>query len=312
MLNIKRTVLQSSAKSCDLDLMPMSLRKGNIDLLAPILTDIINTSLETGVVPVDMKHALVTPILKKPGLDVNSLANYRPVSNLSFVSKTLERYVANELRRHIDANGFNDPFQSAYRPRHSTSTALVRIHEDMTQAIDSRRGVLLLLLDVSAAFDTLDHTILLLRLRDIGLSQTVFTWFTSYLAGRTNAIKILEATSAPRLIHHGVPQGSVLGLMLFNMYILPIADIFESHQVRYQIYADHTQLYAKCPPLNHADALRKIDECVRDIRHWLNCNHLLLNDTKTETIVFRSTTVRAPSAMSTIDVCGRALQGPII
>ena len=182
----------------------------------------------------------------------------------------------------------------------------------MTQAIDSRRGVLLVLLDLSAAFDTLDHNILLLRLRDIGLSQTVYTWCKSYLAGRTNAIKIREATSAPRLIQHGVPQGSVLGVMLFNMYMLPIADIFETHQVRYQIYADHTQLYAECPPLNHADALRKIDECVRDIRHWLNCNHLLLNDTKTETIVFHSTTVRSPSAMSTIDVCGRALHGPII
>ena len=119
----RRIVLQSSAKSCDLDPMPTSSLKGNIDLLAPILTDIINTSLETGVVPVDMKHALVTPILKKRGLDVNSLTNYRPISNLSLVSKTLERYIANELRRHIDANGFNDPFQSAYRPRHSTETS---------------------------------------------------------------------------------------------------------------------------------------------------------------------------------------------
>ena len=118
--------------------------------------------------------------------------------------KTLQRYVVNELCRHIDANGFNDPFRSAYRPRHSTETALGRIHEDMTQAIDSRRGVLLVLLDVRAAFDALDHNILLLRLRDIGLSQTVFTWFKLYLAGQTNAIKIREATSAPKLIHHGV------------------------------------------------------------------------------------------------------------
>ena len=298
----RRIVLQSSAKFCDLDPMPMSLLKGNIDLLAPILTDIINTSLATGVVPVDMKHALETPILKKRGLDVNSLAS--PISNLNLVSKTLEHYVANELRRYIDTNGFNDPFQSAYRPRHSTETALVRIHEDMTQAIDSRRGVLLVLLDLSAAFDTLDHSILLLRLRDIGLTQTVFTWFKSYLAGRTNAIKIREATSAPRLIHHGVPQGSVLGPMLFSMYILPIADIFERHQIRYHIYADDTRLHAECPPLNQADALRKIDECVRDIRRWLNCNHLLLNETNTGAIIFRSTTVRSPSA---IDLCGSAV-----
>ena len=296
----RRIVPQSSAKSCDLDPMPTSLLKGNIDLLAPILTDTINTSLATGVVPVDMKHALVTPILKKRGLDLNSLANYRPISNLSLVSKTVERYVAYELRRHIDTNRFNDPFQSAYRPIHSTETALVRIHEDMTQSTDSRRGVLLVLLDLSAAFDILDH----IRLRDIGLSQTVFTWFKSYLAGRTNAIKIRESTSAPRFIHHGVPQGSVLGPTLFNMYILPIADISERHQNRYHIHAVDTQLYAECPPLNQADALRKIDECVRDIRRWLNCNHLLLNETKTEAIMFRSTTVRSPSAMSTIDVCG--------
>ena len=135
----------------------------------------------------------------------------------------------------------------------------------------------------------------------------MLTWFKSCLAGRTNAIKIREATSAARLIHHGVPQGSVLGPMLFNMYILPIADIFERHQISYHIYVDKTQLYAECPPLNHADALRKIYECVHDIRRWLNCNHLLLNEMKTEAIIFRSTTVRLPSAMSTIDVCGSGL-----
>ena len=129
----------------------------------------------------------------------------------------------------------------------------------MAQAIDFRRGVLLVLLDLSAAFDTLDHSILLLRLRDIGLSQTVFTWFKSYHAGRSNVIKIRKATSAPICIHHGVPQGSVLGPILFNMYILPIADIFKRHQTRYHIYADDTQLYAECSPLKHADALRKID-----------------------------------------------------
>ncbi|KAI0218419.1 hypothetical protein LSAT2_029881 [Lamellibrachia satsuma] len=112
--SIRLIVLQSPVKCCDIEPMPTSVLKGNIDLLAPILTDIINTSLETGVVPVDMKHALVTAILKKRGLDVKSLTNYRPISNLSFVWKTaiyfVERYVANELRRHIDANGFNDPF----------------------------------------------------------------------------------------------------------------------------------------------------------------------------------------------------------
>ena len=91
--------------------------------------------------------------------------NYRPISSLSVVSKTLERYVALELRRYLDDKCLNDPFQGAYRPGHSTETALVRIHNDLLLSIDSRRSVLLVLLDLTAAFDTLDHTTLLNRLR---------------------------------------------------------------------------------------------------------------------------------------------------
>ena len=226
-----------------------------------------------------------TLVLKKRALDLNCLANYRSISNLSFLSKTLERYVAKELRYYLDINGHNDPFQRAYRPKYSTETALVRIHEDLMQTVDSGRGVLLVLLDLSAAFDTLHHSPLLPRLRAIGLSQTVLAWFMSYLVGRTNSIKIRDVTSAPVIIQHGVPQGSVLGPLLFNIYLLPIADIFDRHQIRYHIYADDTQLYAECPPSNHADAQRKIDECVNDIRRWLDDIHLFLNEAKTEAIL---------------------------
>ena len=273
--------MQSSAKSCTLDPMPTSLLKETIDELVPVYTIIVNSSLESGIVPAAMKHAIVTPILKKRGLDVNCLTNYRPISNLSFLSNTLERYVASELRHYLDTNGFNEPFQSAYRPKHSTETALVRIHEDLIQAVDSRRGVLLVLLDLSAAFDTLDHSTPLHRLRAIGLNQTVLAWFSSYLVGRTNAVKIREVTSAPLITQHGVPQGSVLGPLLFNIHLLPITDIFDRHQIRYHIYADDTQLYAECSPSSHADAQRKIEECVSDIRQWLDYNHLLLNEAKT-------------------------------
>ena len=106
----------------------------------------------------------------------------------------------------------------------------------------------------------------------------------SYLVGRTNSIKIRDVTSAPVIIQHGVPQGSVLGPLLLNIYLLPIADTAI-------IYAHDTQLYAECPQSNHADAQREIEDCVNDIRRWLDDNHLFLNETKTEAILFRSSVV---------------------
>ena len=136
-------------------------------------------------------------------------------------------------------------FQSAYRPKHSTETTLVQIHEDLMQAVDSRRGVLIVLLDLSGTFNTLDYSTLLRRLRAISLA--VLAWFMSYLVGRTNSIKIRNVISAPVIIQHVVPQGSVLGPLLFNIYLLHIADIFDRNQIRYHIYADDTQLYAECP-----------------------------------------------------------------
>ena len=302
--DIKRIIVQSSSKPCELDPMPTNLLKDNIETLAPIITDIVNTSLQSGVVPAAMKHAIITPIIKKRGLDVNLYANYRPISSLSVVSKTLERYVALELRRYLDDKCLNDPFQSAYRPGHSTETALVRIHNDLLLSIDSRRSVVLVLLDLTAAFDTLDHTTLLNRLRELGVGRTVLAWFTSYLVGRSNAVKIRQTTSSRQTLMYGVPQGSVLAPILFNIYISPIADIFRRHQIRYHIYADDTQLNAECPPSDHTDAIRQLRDCVDELKRWLDHNHLLLNESKTEAIVFRSATARVTPDETTVNVCG--------
>ena len=128
------------------------------------------------------------------------MKNYRPVSNLLFVSKIVEKVVASRLNTHMAQNSILELSQSAYRKHHSTETALLRVQNDILQAIDRKKCVMLLLLHLSAAFDTIDHEILLQRLRvSGGVCGTALAWFRSYLSGRTQSVKILNTTSKPRL-----------------------------------------------------------------------------------------------------------------
>ena len=129
-------------------------------------------------------------------------------------------------------------------------------------------------------------------------------WFKSYLANRTFTVKIGQTMCARSEVQCGVPQGSVLGPMLFNVYCLPIGEIFAKHNVRYHIYADDTQLYVECPPTDHTYASRQLTECVEELSRWLTDNRLLLNEDKMEAILFRSS---CPVA-STINICGSVAQ----
>ena len=160
--------------SCDLDPILTPILHDCLDEITPIVTDIVNKSLSCGVVPQCFKHALVKPLLKKANLDPNCLSNYRPVSNLPFLSKVLERIVLRQFLQHLESHSLLEPFQSAYRKCHSTETALLHVVNDLLQASDSGHVSILSLLDLSAAFDTIDHDILIKRLHiTFGCSGTV-------------------------------------------------------------------------------------------------------------------------------------------
>lgn len=275
-------VTKAKASSCSLDPMPTTLVKACLPTLAPIITNIINSSIQSGTVPTSFKTASVTPILKKPGLDPEDLTNYRPISNLPFLSKTLERVVAAQLQQHLSDHRLFEPFQSGYRAHHSTETALVKITNDLLMAADSGKISILILLDLSAAFDTVSHSILLNRLTThLNITGSALSWFHSYLSNRLQFVSMHGSTSHPAPVYHGVPQGSVLGPILFTIYMLPLGQIIRKHGLDFHCYADDTQIYLSTSPTTLLPP-PAIVNCIQEIKTWLTTNLLQLNSKKTE------------------------------
>ena len=149
----------SGLKVCSLDPLPSLLMKNCVDVLLPIVTNIVNCSLDSYTVPHLMKEALVRPILKKASLDHEQLKNYQPISNSLFIAKCCEKVVADQLTQYLVVNELNEVFQSTNKRYHSSETALIRVKNDILRSIDDGGCVMLLLLDMSAAFDTVDHSI---------------------------------------------------------------------------------------------------------------------------------------------------------
>lgn len=285
--DVTKIIWKMPPKSCDLDPLPTTLLLEHLDVLIPSITSIINASLLTGSVPSDLKIALVKPLLKKLSLDKEQLKNYRPVSNLPFLSKVLEKVVLSQLLSHLQSNNLSNPFQSAYRTGHSTETVLLRVVNDILTALDNDKLSVLLLLDLSAAFDTIDHDILLSRLHDVfGIRSTALLWFSSYLTDRKQYVKINGSSSPPAPLQFGVPQGSVLGPVLFVLYTTPLSQLISQHSVNHQLFADDTQLLDSATANKLTEMMDSLRVCTDDIKNWMTQNQLKLNDEKTESLLF--------------------------
>ena len=173
-----------------------------------------------------MKNAVLSPLLKKPSLDFEIFSNFRPVSNLKFLSKGFEIVAAARLTNYLCDNDLNESLQSAYKKHHSCETALLRVPNDILKSIDDKQCVVLLLLDLSAAFDTVDHKILLHRPRSrFGIKGKALSWLQSYLTDRSQSVQIDGFTSSVRPLRFGVPPGSVLGPLLYLLYTAPLGDL---------------------------------------------------------------------------------------
>ena len=273
-------------KYCSLDPMPVSVLDKCADVLVPLILNIVNKSLTQGVFPQALKHAVITPILKDPSLDPDDLKNYRPISNTPFVAKLIEKTVLLQLTSHLERNKLCSTTQSAYKEGHSCETLLLDLVNDLQSLVIDGKIATVLLLDLSAAFDTIDHEILLHRLREkFKVTGVPLRWISSYLENRAFSVKIREASSSRLPLKQGVPQGSILGPMLFILYIDGISLIAKRHGISIHVYADDMTLYIGFKPADEFSVtLDKIGSCMEEVKLWMLRNFLKLNMDKTQVL----------------------------
>ena len=280
---LQRIIMGGNSKSCRLDPMPTYLLKATLPILLPTLCAIVNTSLAQGIMPDSLKTAAVAPLLKKLGLDIENFKNFRPISNLPYLGKLIEKVAVSQMEDHMTEHNLHEIFQSAYQANHSTETALLRVSNDVLRAADRRQCTLLTMLDLSAAFDTINHNQFLDRLEaEFGVKGHARRWLESYFRDRTQAVYIDSTSSVTVPLDVGFPQGSVIGPFGFKPFTKPLSAIAKKHGVGIHLYADDTQLYVSCDPDNVNSSLVRLEACIEDIRDWMCRNNLKLNDSKTE------------------------------
>jgi len=240
-------------------------------------------------------------LLKKQSLPKDDLSSYRPISNLNFISKILEKVIYARLCRHLESFPSLSCFQSAYRKLHSTETALLRIHNDLSLAMNRQQVSALVLLDLSAAFDTIDHDILTNRLKTcFGISDSAFSLLSSYLSGRTQSVNIGDSCSSELPLLRGVPQGSVLGPLLFSLYTTPLSHILEATSLQFHFYADDTQLYISFSSTDSDQSLRHLSSVLDQVYSWFCSNRLSVNPSKTEYLLIGTVQQRAKICNSSV------------
>ena len=284
---LKKIILSHKVKTCADDSIPAQLLSNSLDEILPALVKLVNISLSTGSIE-GLKDSVIIPLLKKQGIDKEMLSNYRPVANILYLSKLIETNVALQLNAHMDLNNLHIPYQSGYKAAHSCETLLLKINDDVLKAFDCGKCIIYLLLDLSSAFDTVDHDRLLeILYYEIGIRGTAFRWFESYLSNRRQTVKINGKSSDQLETTYGVPQGSVLGPILFNIYVRNFIHILNEAGYGAHGYADDHQVSKLFGIDFQFEAIQhSIPRCLDIVAHWMKASFLKLNSSKSQVIIF--------------------------
>ena len=269
------------SKSTGCDKISARFLKDAASVIVTPLTHIINISLMNGLVPDEFKTARVVPLYKKD--DRNQEGNYRPVSILPVVSKIFERVVHEQLYNYLCSKELLYERQSGFRPKFSTNTALTFLSDKIRFNMDNGFYTGVVLLDLQKAFDTVDHSILMSKLRAIGADKLTVKWFTSYLSGRKQFVDVDGTYSGEDDVRCGVPQGSILGPLLFTIYV---NDMPGAVDCKLCLYADDSLLIVSGKDIRKVE--HELEIQMDKISKWLQSNKLSLHLGKTESIVFGS------------------------
>ena len=258
----------------------VSIIKSNSNYLAIPLSILFNQSINKGKFPQQLKNAIVIPIHKKGSKENTS--NYRPISLLNTFSKIFEKLMKGFLMNYLESKSILNPKQFGFRRGLSTFDALKTLNEEIFSALDSKNHLLSIFIDFSKAFDTVKHDILLMKLHHYGIRGIIFDWFSDYLSHRTQSVKLSEYISPSSIISYGVPQGSVLGPILFLIYINDLPNIFTN--LKTILFADDMTLYITGDDINNIIHIANVD--LETLYSWCLSNRLTINLDKTYYMIF--------------------------